>query len=248
MKILPTVKKKPNILAIIPARGGSKGLPRKNIRDLCGKPLIAYSIEVALNSQLINRVIVSTEDEEIAEISKHYGAEVPFLRPVEMAQDQSNITDAINYTVNNLQKDGYYHNILIALFPTHPFRTAKLMDFLVEKNLQGYYSVNTVKQIKHNDISIFSKNKNQTLTSLLSMNTLNHSQHKKTFFREYGLYIGTGYNSKNAFYLHTIKDPIGLIDIDSLSDFILAEEVIKERLFNFKGSYLLDNPHGKFEH
>ncbi|MBW1723549.1 MAG: hypothetical protein JRH13_15900, partial [Deltaproteobacteria bacterium] len=76
---------KPEVLAIIPARGGSKGLPRKNIRDLCGKPLIAYSIEVALRAKLIDRVVVSTEDEEIAEISESFGAEVPFLRPKEMA-------------------------------------------------------------------------------------------------------------------------------------------------------------------
>jgi CMP-N-acetylneuraminic acid synthetase len=77
------------VLAIIPARGGSKGIPRKNIRDLCGKPLIAYSIEAAIKSRLINRVIVSTDDEEIAEISKSFGAEVPFMRPVCLAEDRS---------------------------------------------------------------------------------------------------------------------------------------------------------------
>ena len=74
------------VLAVIPARGGSKGVARKNVRPICGKPLIAYSIETALASKhLIHRIIVSTDDEEIAEVARHYGAEVPFLRPAELA-------------------------------------------------------------------------------------------------------------------------------------------------------------------
>jgi CMP-N,N'-diacetyllegionaminic acid synthase len=90
-----TLNEKPETIAIIPARGGSKGIPRKNIVDLCGKPLIAYAIEAALKSDMITRVVVSTDDEGIAEISTAYGAEVPFLRPKEMALDRSSIGDAI---------------------------------------------------------------------------------------------------------------------------------------------------------
>ena len=78
------VNKKIEVLAIIPARGGSKGIPRKNIREFAGYPLIAYSIQAALNSKLVTRVIVSTDDEEIALVAKQYGAEVPFLRPSEI--------------------------------------------------------------------------------------------------------------------------------------------------------------------
>ena len=76
-----------NIIAVIPARGGSKGIPRKNIADICGKPLIAYAIEVALNTPEISTVFVSTDDNEIAEIAKSLGAEVPFLRPAYLADD-----------------------------------------------------------------------------------------------------------------------------------------------------------------
>jgi CMP-N-acetylneuraminic acid synthetase len=94
------LKEKPEVIAIIPARGGSKGIPRKNIVDLCGKPLVAYSILAARHAELIDRVVVSTEDEEIAEVAKAWGAEVPFLRPKELAKDTSGIGEAISYTVS----------------------------------------------------------------------------------------------------------------------------------------------------
>ena len=95
--------KRPETIAIIPARGGSKGIPRKNIVDIAGKPLIAYSILTAMHAQYIDRIIVSTEDEEIAEVARKWGAEVPFLRPKELAQDNSGIGEAINYTLTRLK-------------------------------------------------------------------------------------------------------------------------------------------------
>jgi len=221
------------VLAIIPARGGSKGVPRKNIRELCGKPLIAYSIEVALKSKLIDQVVVSTEDEEIAEISKSFGAEVPFLRPKEMAQDRSSIGDAINFTINELRDDGYNPNILVTLYPTHLFRTPKLLDFLVSKGLEGYSPVNTVKLVTHTNLSIFSRNRDEGIVPLLNSKPFNKTVAKKSFFRQYGLFLGTIHGCLDRPYLHVIKDPVSLIDIDSLSDFFLAEEVIKEGLFDF---------------
>lgn len=88
------------ILALIPARGGSKGLPGKNIKPLLGKPLIAWTIEQAKKNKYFDRIIVSTDSEEIAEISKEYGAEVPFLRPKELARDDSPTSDAIMHAIN----------------------------------------------------------------------------------------------------------------------------------------------------
>src|SRR3989337_3606707 len=96
-----------NVLAVIPARGGSKGIFRKNIALLGGKPLIAYSIIAALRSRLIDRIVVSTDDEEIADIAKHYGAEVPFMRPKEMAGDRASVSDAVEHTVSKLADDGF---------------------------------------------------------------------------------------------------------------------------------------------
>ncbi len=92
------------MIAIIPARGGSKGIPRKNIKLLEGKPLIAYTIEAALQAKSVNRVIVSTEDQEIAKIAKKYGGEIPFMRPKELATDISSAPDVYIYVIKQLEK------------------------------------------------------------------------------------------------------------------------------------------------
>jgi CMP-N-acetylneuraminic acid synthetase len=120
------------IVAIIPARGGSKGIPRKNIRLLAGKPLIAYSIEAALNSKYINRVIVTTEDKEIAGISRKYGAEV-IERPEGLAKDNSQTIDVVKHILENLKKNENYTPDIIALLqPTSPLRTEKDIDNVIE--------------------------------------------------------------------------------------------------------------------
>jgi len=114
---------KEKILAIIPARSGSKRVPNKNIKDFLGKPLIAYTIEQALASDLIDRVVVDTDSPEIAEIAKKYGAEVPFLRPKELAQDNSLVIDSLMYTINKLKEDeGYEADYLMILQSTSPLR------------------------------------------------------------------------------------------------------------------------------
>ena len=115
------------ILAIIPARGGSKGLPRKNILPLAGKPLIAWTIEQAKQSEYIDKVVVSTEDNEIAEISNKYGAEV-VERPKELATDESKTIDAIFHALNWFEKNGEIFDILILLEPTSPLRDDNDLD------------------------------------------------------------------------------------------------------------------------
>jgi len=120
------------IVAIIPARGGSKGIPRKNIRLLAGKPLIAYSIEAALNSKYINRIIISTEDKEIADISRKYGAEV-IERPEGLAKDNSQTIDVVKHVLENLKKNESYTPDIIALLqPTSPLRTKEDIDNGIE--------------------------------------------------------------------------------------------------------------------
>lgn len=111
------------VLAIIPARSGSKSVKDKNIRLLNGKPLIAYSIEHALACKKINRVIVSTDSEKYAEISKSYGAEIPFLRPKELAQDSSLDLEVFEHALNFLKKnENYVPDIIVQLRPTYPIR------------------------------------------------------------------------------------------------------------------------------
>ena len=107
-------------VAIIPARGGSKRIPRKNIKEFCGKPMIAYSIEAALQSKLFDRVIVSTDDEEIAAVAKKYGAEVPFMRPKELSDDYTATIPVIAHAIEELQKEGPVE-IACCIYATAPF-------------------------------------------------------------------------------------------------------------------------------
>jgi len=111
------------VVAIIPARGGSKGIPRKNVQPVAGLPLIAHSIRDALASPLVDRVIVSTDDEEIAEVSRRHGAEVPFLRPPELAGDFATTESALTHAVEWLEgEEGYRVDIVVFLQPTDLFR------------------------------------------------------------------------------------------------------------------------------
>jgi N-acylneuraminate cytidylyltransferase len=117
------------ILALIPARGGSKGIPRKNIRSFAGYPLVAWSIAAAKQSQLVTRVIVSTDDEEIAAVAREWGAETPFLRPAEFAQDKTTDLPVFEHALKWLEDvEGYRPDILVQLRPTSPLRPRTMVD------------------------------------------------------------------------------------------------------------------------
>jgi pseudaminic acid cytidylyltransferase len=115
-------------IAIITARGGSKRIPKKNIRDFCGKPILAYSIEAALQSELFDEVMVSTESEEIAEIARQYGASVPFLRSAENANDYSDTCDVLLEVLNGYKIRGKAYKEYCCIYPTAPFVTAKKLQ------------------------------------------------------------------------------------------------------------------------
>ena len=118
-----------DILALIPARGGSKGIPRKNIRLFAGYPLIAWSIAAAKQSDLVTRIIVSTDDEEIAAVAREYGAEVPFLRPNELAQDKTTDLPVFEHALKWLEDvEGYRPDIIVQLRPTSPIRPRTIVD------------------------------------------------------------------------------------------------------------------------
>jgi len=109
-----------SVLAIIPARGGSKGLPRKNILNLAGRPLVGWPINAAQNSKHVDKVIVSTDDEEIARISKDQGAEVPFIRPEELASDTATSISVIEHAIEYMKNEGYAYEYCVLLEPTSP--------------------------------------------------------------------------------------------------------------------------------
>lgn len=120
-------------LAIITARGGSKRIPRKNIKEFVGKPILAYSIEAALQSGVFDEVMVSTEDEEIAEIAKKYGANVPFYRSERTSNDFASTVDVIEEVVDEYEKRGKTFDMIVCIYPTAPFITAERLKEAVEK-------------------------------------------------------------------------------------------------------------------
>ena len=133
-------------IAIIPARGGSKAIPRKNIKELCGKPLIAYIIETALKVKELDRVIVSTEDKEIADVAKKYGAEVPFIRPEELAKDETPTLPVLQHTVKYLEEnENYKPDIIVLLYATTPLinkeKISEAIKMIGEGSLDSVISV-----------------------------------------------------------------------------------------------------------
>lgn len=144
---------KEHVIAVIAARGGSKGVPRKNIRPLAGKPLIAHSIETALDSEWIDRVIVSTDDIEIAEVSQRYGAEVPFMRPEELARDDSPEWLTWQHAIRTLESVNGIPNIdvFVSIPPTAPLRSVENVDACIRMLLESDADiVITVKPAERN--------------------------------------------------------------------------------------------------
>ena len=144
---------KPYVVGFIFARGGSKGVPRKNIRPLAGKPLIAYAIETAQASELIDRVVVSTDDVEIADVAQQYGAEVPFLRPQELARDDSPEWLAWQHAIRTLEvtKDEPKMEVFVCIPPTSPLRAVEDVDACIRTLLESDADlVITVKPAERN--------------------------------------------------------------------------------------------------
>ncbi|MBU1002525.1 MAG: acylneuraminate cytidylyltransferase family protein [Proteobacteria bacterium] len=223
---------RPEVLAIIPARGGSKGLPHKNILPLGGMPLLAWSIRAALEATLVTRVVVTTDDEQIAAVARDWGAEVPFLRPAELAEDRSNIQDGVNHLLEQLRaREGYVPDAYCVLYPTHPFRAPGLVDQLTALLIETRSKVVTVKQLDTKPCiwSVPADKGHVFLTTGTANTSLN-------VYRPYGLYEGkTVKRPTQHFCLHVIDDPIQMIDIDTKEDLRLANAVLKAGLFDHGG-------------
>ena len=153
-------------LAIIPARGGSKRIPRKNIKDFLGKPIIAYSIEVALKSELFDEVMVSTDDKEIAEISMKYDAKVPFNRSDKTADDYATLADVIDEVKNTYRKQNKTFDNICCILPTAPLITLENLkkgyDLLLMKNADSVrpivrfsYPIQRAVKVEDGKLSMF---------------------------------------------------------------------------------------------
>ena len=225
---------KKKILAIIPARGGSKRVPKKNIRLLTGKPLIAYTIETALKSRYLNRIVVSTEDEEIARISKKYGAEV-IKRPKILAADKAKTVEAVFHVLKVLTRKKYIPDLIILLQPTSPLRTVDDIDKAINIFLQNKCeSVVSVCEMEPSPYRFFGIKEKYLKLILGRKNLLKRSQDlPKIYVINGALYISTPkiIRKYKSFYSSKILPYImpkeRSVDIDDEIEFKLAEIIIK---------------------
>ncbi len=218
------------VLALIPARGGSKGIKDKNIYPLCGKPLIAYSIEASKNSKYIDQTLVSTDSEKIAKVAKKYGAYVPFLRPRELASDTAKSIDSIIHAINWLKENGQLFDIFVLLQPTSPLRTTIEIDGAIEKFIEyEEKALVSVSEVSDNPILIRTIAENGMLQRLIDSSSSVRRQDMKTYYRVNGsIYINkiseiTEKTSFNDNEVPFIVDKKNAVDIDEIEDIILAE-------------------------
>lgn len=220
-------------LALIPARGGSRGIPRKNVRELGGKPLIAWTIEAALAAKGVERVVVSTEDEEIAAIARTWGAETPFMRPAELASDTAPGIAPVLHAVEQLPG----HDSLVLLQPTSPLRSAVQIDALLEFAAEHQASsVVSVCEVEEHPAWMFRKAADETLApyaalkeaarrqDLPSLYSLNGAMYwvRTDWLRATGSLVGEGTRG-------FVMDAESSTDIDTMLDWRLAELLMTER-------------------
>ena len=225
------MNKNKTFLAIIPARGGSKRLPRKNVLELCGKPLIAWSIEAGLKSKYIDKLIVTSDDEDILSISEKYGSDI-IKRPEELSNDTATTFDALKHTIDNLEKYDY----IVLLQPTSPLRNEKHLDeaieLLEEKNADAIVSV---CEMDHSPLWSNTLPKDGSMKSFLKEEVLNkRSQDLDKYFRLNGaIYVckidkfleNKGFFLKENIYAYKM-DKKNSIDIDDEFDFLMTEYII----------------------
>lgn len=224
------------ILAIIPARGGSKGIPHKNIKDLNGKPLIAYSIEEAIKSRYIDKLIVSTEDEEIAAISKKIGVEVPFLRPKELSEDNTPGIDPILHAVKWLQDKGYNFDYVMCLQCTSPFRKHSQIDKAIEMLIEK--DADSIVSVCESEITPYwmKKIENGKLKDFLNQDIFyaRRQDAPKVYRLNGAIYLAKTQillDVKNWYTKNTlpyVMDKMSSVDIDNILDFKFAEFLMKE--------------------
>ena len=229
------------ILAIIPARGGSKGVPGKNIKLLNGKPLLEYTSEIVLQSNYLTEVIVSTEDERIMEVAESLGIKVPFIRPMALAQDKTPTIDVIIHALNWYGNKNIFFDAVCILQVTSPFRTLDFLNKAIEKfistNCDSLVSVQKVPH-EYNPHWTFEVNadgnlkiatgETEIITRRQELPTAYHRDGSiyitktEVLLKEHSLY------GKSTAFIES--DPEFYVNIDTLADWEMAEEMIQNKL------------------
>lgn len=225
-----------HITALIPARGGSKRLPRKNVKVLNGKPLIAWTIEAANKSKYIDSTIVSTDDLEIKQVAENFGAEVPFIRPDCLSNDTASSFDVIKHAIEFLKIDNPKH-LIVLLQPTSPLRTTEEIDhaleFFFEKKAQGVVSIS---ECEHSPLWTNSLPETRSMEKFIRSEVKGkRSQDLPVYYRLNGsIYIYNAHNlieNNHIFFNEYVYGYETLaensVDIDTELDFIIAESILK---------------------
>lgn len=221
------------ILALIPARGGSKGIPRKNIKPLAGKPLVAWSIEEALKSRYIDKVVVSTDDEEIADVAHDWGASVPFIRPAELAQDSTPGADPALHALQKLPG----HDVVLLLQPTSPLRTVEDIDSFIARGLStDPVSMASVYPTPKNPYWMYTLGDNQQLEPIMGRLVMHRRQDMPPIYATNGALYWAKVNWLQENRNFVTHETVGFImpaersiDIDSPVDWALAEFLLNAR-------------------
>jgi len=225
------------ILAVIPARGGSKGIPKKNIKICAGKPLIGWTIIEAQKSKYIDRLILSSDSSEIINVSKQFSIEVPFVRPEKLAQDHVPGVDPLIHAVNSLDTE---YDYVILLQVTSPLRTVthidKAIEFCIKNNVDSCISVYKTLENPHHFISI---DKHHTVIPVITSESFIPRQNIPDYYKINGAFFmlktNTLIKTKDILNKNTkafIMDKESSIDVDTLEDFETADLILKKRLQN----------------
>lgn len=230
------------VLGVITARGGSKRIPKKNIKELLGRPLIYYTIKAALDSKLLTKVILSSDDDEIIGIGKDMGVEVPFKRPCELADDTTPTIEVLIHAVNYVEKNQcFFPDIIVVLEPTSPLRTTEDIDKALEKHITtDADSVVSVVKTDHWHPIRAKKIENGVLCDycLEEKEGVRRQDLPPAYFRDGAFYsvkrdvLMKGHRLYGKVTRPYIMPPERSIDINSVSDFKLAEILMKEERKN----------------
>lgn len=222
------------VLALILARGGSKGLPGKNIKPLAGKPLLAWTIEAARQSRYVDRLVLSSDDEAIQQIARDWGCEVPFTRPAELASDTSSAADAVLHAMENLP----VHDFIVLLQPTSPLRQAedidRCLELCVERDAQACVSLSPAEKPPYWHCTLDETGHLSPLFPQVLANTTNRQALPPTYLPNGAVYVSRwpAFRArKTCYHDAAVGYPMPRersIDIDTQADFDLAEKLLLE--------------------
>ncbi|PQB03889.1 cytidylyltransferase domain-containing protein [Aureitalea marina] len=227
------------ILGLVPARGGSKGIPGKNAKILSGKPLIQYTLEAAKAAESLTELIVSTDSDELMQLSRNLGVEAPFKRPDELASDTASSLAVVQHAVSYLQTLGREFDAVCLLQPTTPFRTASDIDSAVARFIDGGYdSLLSVREVPHqfHPDWVYLSSNDETISLATGTSTPKPQRQllKKAYYRDGAIYITRITTlKKDSLYGdrigYVVNDSQRFVNIDDWEDWQRAERILKEQ-------------------